>query len=268
MGSVGLFAMGKELSGKRICVTRARSQSGGLAARLESKAAEVVELPLIEVVPTGDRRVLEEVLEQPGVYDWIVFTSANGVRHFFSELVARCEDLRSIGFARIACVGRATADAVREHRLRVELLPEESNAESLGAALVETGSLDSARVLVVAGNRNRETLPQILEKDGHAIVDIAEVYETRLADLSESPAAVDFREQGADAILFTSASTVEAFADQATHLQLGHKARVPKAFSIGPMTSEALAGAGIPLEAQAEEASLDALVAAVVDRIG
>jgi len=260
--------MGNDLAGKRICVTRARQQSGGLAGRLEAVGAEVVELPLIEVAPTRDRAVLEEVLEQPGVYDWIVFTSANGVRHFFAELVAKCGDIRAIGFARIACVGRGTADVVRDHRLRVDLLPAESNAESLAAALVETRSLDSARVLVVAGSRNRETLPRILEKDGNAIVDIAEVYETRLMDLSGSPDATGFRERGADAILFTSASTVEAFADQAAHLQLGPKARVPRAFSIGPMTSEALAGAGIPPAGQAEEASLDSLVSLVVSQLG
>lgn len=254
--------------GKRVCVTRARSQAGGLASRLEERGAEVIVLPLIDVVPTRDRGVLDEMLEQPGVYDWIVFTSANGVRQFFVELVSKCEDIRAIGFARIACVGEATALAVREHRLRVEMLPEESTAESLAKALVETGSLDSARVLVVGGNRNRETLPRILEKDGRAIVDIAEVYETRLASLEDSEDASAFRRLGADAILFTSASTVEAFVDQANHLQLEKSARIPKAFSIGPMTSEALAGAGIPLEAQASEASLDALVEAVIDRLG
>lgn len=252
-----------QLEGKRICVTRARSQSKRLTALLEENGAEVVGLPLIEVVPTNSRKVLDEVLEQPGVYDWILFTSANGVHYFFRELVAACEDIRSIAFARIACVGQATADAVREFNLRTELMPSETNAESLAAALVETGSLDSARVLVVVGNRNQQTLPRILEKDGNAIVDIAEVYETQMTDLSGCDEAREFCRHGADAILFTSASTVEAFTDQAGSLQLDSGARVPKAFSIGPMTSEALAGAGIPLAAEAPEASLDALVAIV-----
>ncbi len=260
--------MSLDLENKRVCVTRARHQAGGVASLLEARGAEVVELPLIEVVPTRNRRVIEEVLEQPGVYDWIIFTSVNGVRHFFAELVGKCEDIRAIAFARIACVGKGTAEEVRAHRLRVDLLPAESSAESLGTALVETGSLDSARVLVVSGSRNRENLPLILEKDGHAIVDIAEVYETRLRDLTESVEAAEFREKGADAIVFTSASTVEAFVDQASHLQLRKGARVPKAFSIGPMTSEALAGAGIPLEAQAAEASLDSLVDALASSLG
>ncbi|MBC2602329.1 uroporphyrinogen-III synthase [Puniceicoccus vermicola] len=262
-----VVGMSLDLANKRICVTRARTQSGGLASLLESRGAEVVELPLIEVVPTKNRKVLEEVLEQPGVYDWIIFTSANGVRHFFADLVAKCEDLRAIGFARIACVGKATADAVRKHRLRVDLLPEESNAESLAVALLETKSLDSARVLIVAGNRNRDTLSRTLEEEGHAIVDIAEVYETKLADLAGAAEAVDFRTNGADAILFTSASTVEAFAEQASTLQLEKGARFPKAFSIGPMTSEALAGAGIPLQAEAPEASLEALVDVVATHL-
>lgn len=259
--------MSSELTDKRICVTRARSQSGRLVGLLEDRGAAVLELPLIEVGPSTDRTVIDEVLEQPGVYDWIVFTSGNGVRRFFEELIRACGDIRSIAFARIACVGSATADVVREHLLRVDLEPEEANAAGLGEKLVATGSLDSARVLVVAGNRNRDTLVKILEEDGHAIVDVAEVYETKLMDLKETPAAAEFRGKGADAILFTSASTVEAFATQAEYLQISTGARVPKAFSIGPTTSEALAAAGIPLAAQSAEASLESLVEAVVENL-
>lgn len=260
--------MAKELANRRVCVTRPRSQAGRLVGLLEEKGAEVLGLPLIEVTPAADRSVLEEVLEQPGVYDWIVFTSANGVRLFFDELVAACGDIRAIAFARIACVGEATAEAVRECRLRPDLLPPEANADSLAEALVGTGSLDSARVLVVAGNRNRPDLARVLEDDGHAIVDVAEVYETRDADLSESEEAAAFRRKGADAILFTSASTVEAFAAQAEHLQRDEGARSPLAFSIGPMTSEALAGAGIPLAAEAAESRLESLVEAVAEKLG
>lgn len=260
--------MSLELADKRICITQARSQSGRLAGLLEEKGAEVLELPLIEVGAAADRAVIDEVLEQPGVYDWIVFTSGNGVRRFFEELVRACGDIRSIAFARIACVGAATAEAVRAHFLRVDLEPPEANAASLGAALVETGSLDSARVLVVAGNRNRDTLARILEEDGRAIVDVAEVYETKTVPLEGAPEAERFRQLGADAILFTSASTVESFASQAGALQLAPGARVPKAFSIGPMTSEALAAAGIPLAAEAAGARLESLVAAVIAKIG
>ncbi len=256
------------LTGKRVCVTRARGQSERLAALLEEKGAEVLRLPLIETGPASDRTVIDEVLEQPGVYDWIVFTSGNGVRRFFEEVVGTCGDIRAIAFARIACVGAATSAAVREHRLRVDLEPPEAHAESLGTALVETGSLDSARVLVVAGNRNRDTLVRILEDEGRAIVDLAEVYETRLADLADSPEAATFREGGADAILFTSASTVEAFVSQAEHLGIGDGGRTPRAFSIGPTTSEALAAAGIPLAGQAGKPDLESLVAAVVENMG
>ncbi|MEM9018545.1 MAG: uroporphyrinogen-III synthase [Verrucomicrobiota bacterium] len=259
--------MTKSLSGKRICITRAREQSARLASLLLEEGAEVVGLPLIEVYPSKERGVFEEVLEQPGVYDWIVFTSANGVKFFFEALIERCEDLRSIGFARIACVGNATADAVRSLRLRVDLIPEEATGDALASSLVESGSLDNARVLVVVGNRNKDTLARTLEEDGHAIVDIAEVYETRLADLSKSDIAGNFRKKGADAILFTSGSTVEAFVDQAESLTLESGAAIPKVFSIGPMTSEALASAGIPLYAQASDASLHSLVKVVAEKL-
>ena len=259
--------MSWELSGKRVCLTRSKKQSQRLADLLRARGAEILELPLIEVLPTADRKVFDEILEQPGVYDWIVFTSGNGVRIFFDELFRKCGDIRSIAFARIACVGQATADAVAEYFLRVDLLPEDANATSLGEAMVATGSLDSARVLVVAGNRNRSDLRMILEDEGHAIVDVAEVYETKSVDLAGSPEATAFREKGADAILFTSASTVEAFVSQAGTFRIEAGARVPKAFSIGTMTSEALAAAGIPLTAEAAEANLESLVGAVVEKL-
>jgi len=250
----------KPLQGKIVCVTRAREQSPELCQLLQEEGAEVLALPLIEILPTNHREVLDEVLEQPGVYDWIVFTSRNGVNYFFKELYRSCEDIRSIAFARIACVGKGTAEAVASFHLRVDLLPGISDAEHLAEAMVETGSLDSARVLVVTGNRNREVLPKMLEKKGRAIVDVATVYETHLNDLSSDSAALAFRAKGADAILFTSGSTVESFVDQAESLELAQGSRFPKAFSIGPITSEVMKKAGIPVYAEAAEATLESLI--------
>jgi len=145
----------------------------------------------------------------------------------------------------------------------VELQPEEANAEALGQALVATGSLDSARVLVVTGNRNGPELPRILDQEGHAIVDTVPVYETRTRPVASLPETATFREQGADAILFTSGSAVESFVDQIEHLQPGPAARLARAFSIGASTSRVMEEQGIPLAAEAPEATLESLVATV-----
>ena len=100
------------LSGRRIAVTRAREQASELAGKLAALGAEVIELPLIHVAREISKQDLADVLLELGSYDWIVFTSANGVRHYFDEFFRIFDDIRSLGLLRIACVGEGTAKAV------------------------------------------------------------------------------------------------------------------------------------------------------------
>jgi uroporphyrinogen-III synthase len=203
------------------------------------------------------------VFPELGGYDWIVFTSANGVRFYFEEFFRVFDDIRSLGLIRIACVGETTARAVKALHLRVECQPAVATAETLAQALIATGSLDSAKVLVVTGNQNREILVTQLEA-ARAIVDCLQVYETGKNDLTDDPAAADFRARGADAILFASSSAAQSFADQAGALQLVPGARRPLAGSIGPQTSETIRKIGLPVDFTAKEPGLEALVAATV----
>ena len=254
------------LFGRRVVVTRARDQAEELRRKLEALGAEVLELPLVEIKPFVDRDLTLEVFAEIGHYDWLVFTSANGVRHFFDLFLKAFRDLRGLGVMRIACVGEATAQAVRALHLEVEICPHTATAEALADALVATGSLDNARILVVTGNLNRDTLVTRLE-DERAIVDRIQVYENVRADLGHDPAAEDFRQRGGDAILFASASAVQAFVAQAAALALGPGARHPLAGSLGPRTSEAMRQAHIPVDFEAAAATLDALVAALVAKL-
>ena len=151
----------------------------------------------------------QDVMLELGGYDWIVFTSTNGVRFFFDEFNRLFEDIRALGLLRFACIGDATAQAIRALHLKVECQPEKATAEALAAALIATGSLDSAKVLVITGNLNRDTLVLKLE-EARAIVDCLQVYKTEKTDLSGDAAAKDFRERGADAILFASSSSVQS----------------------------------------------------------
>lgn len=256
----------QSLFGRRVAVTRARDQASELAGLLTARGAEVIELPLIRVSKEISKNDLADAMLELGGYDWIVFTSPNGVRYFFEEFFRLFDDIRSLGLLRMACVGEGTAKLVKELHLKVECQPEVATADALADALIATGSLDSAKVLVITGNLNRDTLVTKLEA-AQAIVDRLQVYKTEQTDLSGDPAAADFRARGADAILFASSSAVQSFAAQAAALQLAKDARRPLSGSIGPQTSETMKQAGIPVDFTAKTPSLEALVEALVKRL-
>jgi len=194
-----------------------------------------------------------------------VFTSANGVRHFFDLFLKGFKDLRSLGAAHIACVGEATARAVRALHLEVEVCPATATGEALAEAMTAAESLDNVLVLVVTGNLNRDALVKRLEQ-ARAIVDTLQVYENVPTDLVGDPVAEEFRQRGADAILFASASAVQAFVAQPA-LKLAPEARRPIAGSIGPVTSEAMRAAGVPVDFEARESKLEGLISALVAKL-
>jgi uroporphyrinogen-III synthase len=255
------------LTGRRIAVTRAREQSPELSALLKGLGADVIELPLIAVTKEIDKHTLVDVFTELGGYDWIVFTSANGVRFFFEEFHRIYDDIRSLGLLRFAAVGDATARAIRAEHLKVECLPKKATATALADELIATGSLDSSRVLVITGNLNRDELVKKLE-DARAIVDQLQVYKTEATDLAADPAAADFRARGADAILLASSSAAQSYVDQAPALKLAKGARRPLAGSIGPQTSETLRQAGVKVDFEAASPSLEGLVHALVQALG
>jgi uroporphyrinogen-III synthase len=254
------------LSGRRIAVTRARDQTSDLAGKLIALGAEVIELPLISISKEIDKHVLHDALSELGSYDWIVFTSANGVRFFLDEFYRIFDDVRALGLLRFAAVGDATAKAIKEQHLKVECQPKVATAGALADELIATGSLDSAKLLVITGNMNRDELVTKLEAAG-AIVDQLQVYKTEKTDLANDPTAADFRARGADAVLFASSSAVQSFVDQAVALKLVAEARRPIAGSIGPQTTETMKKAGMPVDFEAKTPSLDALIEALIKKL-
>jgi uroporphyrinogen III methyltransferase / synthase len=255
------------LFGRRIAITRTRRQNSELRPRLEHLGAEVLELALTETRPVKPREALVEVFAELGSYDWIVFTSPNGVTQFFARFCEAFDDVRALGLMRFAAVGEATRREIERNRVRVECVPETATAEALADALIATGSLDSAKIVVVTGNLNRDTLVTRLEQEGRAIVDRLQVYETVPVDLRDDPAAEDFRARGADAVLFASSSAVETFAAQAAALLPGPDARRPRLGSIGPQTTASLRALGQAPDFEAASPGLDALVAALVENL-
>lgn len=247
-------------------MTRAREQTPELATKLTALGAEVVELPLIRISKDLSKHALADVLLELGSYDWIVFTSTNGVRYFFEEFRRIFDDIRSLGLLRVACIGEATAEAIRALHLKVECMPKTATAEALADELIATGSLDHAKVVVVTGNLNRDVLVTKLE-GANAIVDQLQVYRTDPVDLTDEPAAADFRARGADAILFASSSAAQSFVDQAARLKLATGAVRPLAGSIGAQTSATMKAAGLNVDFAAKQPNLDSLVDALVHHL-
>ncbi len=254
------------LAGRRIVVTRPREQAAEWRAALEAQGAEVIELPLIQVTKHYEKQTLLDVFTEIAQYEWVVFTSANGARFFFEEFIKGFEDIRALGLVRIAVVGEATADVVRSYHLRIDLQPKKANADELAQALIERESIDSAKVLVVTGNLNRDTLFEKLH-EARAIVDRLPIYKTEETDLAKDPVAADFRDKGADAILFASPSAVQSFFDQAPALMLAAKARRPLSGSIGATTTAAMKQLGLPVDFEASEANIVSLVAALLPKL-
>lgn len=258
---------GRPLFGKRIVVTRAREQAGELSRMLRENGAEVIELPFIQVEPYFDETLVSEVFAGIAVYEWILFTSANGVKQFFELFYRAYNDIRCLGPMRIAAVGAATAREIEKHRLQVDRVPKKANAKALAEELIEHEGMDSVQVLVVTGNQNREDLVQRLETEGRAIVDTLPLYKTSKNDLSEDRAAARYRKEGADAVLFTSSSTVKSFVEQQSALTLENGARKPAYGSIGPMTTKTLQAEGLTLGYESPHSSLDHFVVETITHL-
>ncbi len=254
------------LFGRRIAITRTRDQNSELRQKLEALGAEVLEIPLIRVVKDVAKENLFDIMSEFGSYDWIVFTSSNGVRFFFEEFFKIYDDVRALGLLRFACVGEATAKAIEVYRIKVECKSTAATADTLADALIATGSLDSAKIIVVTGNLNRETLITKLEA-AHAIIDRLPLYRTEKTDLAHDATAEDFRQRGADAILFASSSAVNSYAEKSKLLKLADTAKKPLIGSIGKQTSETLKENKLPIAFEAKTPSLDALIEALIKKL-
>jgi uroporphyrinogen-III synthase len=247
-----------------VVLTRPEGRGADWKEALADAGAAVSELPLIAISFEPDDAVLSEVLDGINQYDWVVFTSANGVRGFFDRFFERFTDIRSVGGARFACVGPATERQLRAYHLDSDLTAVQADARALGQELIEKNDIENQKVLLVTGNLNSPELPRILSDGGLAIVDVLKVYGTEENPVGASPEAAEFRRRGADAIVFASPSAVESFIHQAASLRPEAGARQPKAVAVGPTTADAVRRAGIPLAATASAPTAAAVRDAVI----
>lgn len=247
----------RPLSGKRIVVTRTRVQAGVLTEQLRGLGADVIELPTIRIEPPTDLRAFAELVQDSHGYDWIVFTSVNGVNAFFDLFYKLYDDAREIGAARIAAIGPATARRIKDFHMHVDLQPEEFVAESLAREFKKQGGVENLRILIVRAEKARDLLPKELSALG-AIVDEGLAYRTVPETRDDIGARRRLLEEGADLITFTSSSTVENF----LALGLPWPAKMQVA-SIGPITSKTALDHGLAVAVEARRHDIPGLVEAI-----
>ncbi|HEX3818089.1 MAG TPA: uroporphyrinogen-III C-methyltransferase, partial [Chthoniobacterales bacterium] len=260
-----VVSLGKELDwrallplgGKRIVVTRTRKQAGALSNRLRDLGADVIELPTIRIEPPSDLRAFAELVQDCHSYDWIVFTSPNGVSAFFEMFYKLYDDARDLGGARIAAIGPATAQRVRDFHLKVDLMPNEAVAEAVVREFKEQGDLENLRILIARAEEARDLLPKELSALG-AIVDVAFAYRTVAETDDRTGARTRLAEEGADMITFTSSSTVENFLALGLPWPQGMLVA-----SIGPITSRTARERGLTIAVEAPQHDVPGLVEAI-----
>jgi uroporphyrinogen III methyltransferase/synthase len=246
------------LFGARVLVTRTREQASGLAQRLRSLGAIPLAFPAIAVEPLEDTAALDSALRELRRYDWIAFTSQNGVRAVLDRLHTLSLDLRALAGIRIVAIGPATASALRERGLRADLLPDTFSSEGVAQAMQESGAAGS-RVLLVQPDIAPPALEEGLSAAGMQVTRVA-AYRTvagdgRRADLDRLLAG------GLDAVTFTSSSTVAHLLDVLD----GDTTQLEGALiaSIGPITSATARDRGLRVDVEADEHTIDGLVAAL-----
>ncbi|HVP80063.1 MAG TPA: uroporphyrinogen-III synthase [Thermodesulfobacteriota bacterium] len=253
----------KSLSGKRILITRARGQSGDFAARLKKAGAEVVEFPTIEIVPPLHWREVDGAINQVKSYDWIIFTSANGVDFFWQRMMERGRPLRLPSSLKVCAIGPATADRLKKKRVPVHYVPKEFIAESILEGF-EKMVVQGKRILLARAKKARDILPKGLKKMG-AEVDVVAVYRTIRPRGGSKRLKEVLAEGKIDVIAFTSSSTVNHFAELLKKEDLKKVLKRIAIACIGPVTARTAKEWGLQVKIQPKQYTIPALTRAIAE---
>jgi len=256
----------RPLSGRRVVVTRARAQAADFSRKLAEAGADVLEVPVIKITPPKETDAIVDALLGLNAYDWLVFTSANGVTAFFDIFFRRFQDLRDIGGARIAAIGPTTAAKVRELHLQVDLMPDEFTAAKIARAFEKFQTVENLKICLFRAEVADSELPKALEDLG-AIVDDIAIYKTVAETEDPAEAGKTLLESGADWVTFTSGSTVEHFHARFDLPKLLKKHPRLKLASIGPETSKVIRTLSLEPAIEAKEHTPEGLIAALLKAI-
>jgi uroporphyrinogen III methyltransferase/synthase len=248
------------LAGKRVAITRAREQAGALREELAALGAEVIEIPTIEIRPPDSWEPLDAAIRRLEEFDYLLATSANGVRNFLARLAACGRDVRALKGLTIGAIGPATAGELARAGVKVDLLPSEYVAEGLLAALGDR-DLRGKAFLIPRARVARDLVPRVLQERG-ARAEVVEAYQTVAPDISAEELA-RLLTPPPDVITFTSSSTATNFAKLVGEDRLGQTLHGVVIASLGPVTSETLRQLGLTVTVEARESTIKGLVRAL-----
>ncbi|MSO20113.1 MAG: uroporphyrinogen-III C-methyltransferase [Acidobacteria bacterium] len=251
------------LFGQRILITRPRNQAAELVQPLRALGAETLELPTIAIEDPEDWSGLDGALKKIKQYDWLVFTSANGVRQFMKRLAQAGQDIRALTGAKLCAIGPATADELRTLHLQVDKVPNEYVAEGVVKSFARV-PLKGKRILMPRARVARDVLPDALRARG-ARVDVVEAYRSVLPQDSAQRAQVIFERHAPTLAVFTSSSAVNNLFKLLPEAELRRHLDSVKIASIGPITSQTLRDHGLAVSMEPAEHTVPALVRAILD---
>jgi uroporphyrinogen III methyltransferase/synthase len=250
----------KPLFGKRILVTRARSQSSELTGLITALGGEAIEFPVIRIVESEHGELLNAALHQLAEYDWVIFTSVNGVKHFFDRIQKAQLDIRQMSKARLAAIGPKTAASLSDKGLLVKVLPEEYKAEALVEhlrPLVQAGE----KILLPRADIARKVLAVELRDMGCDVTEV-DAYDTQI-DATNAEEIVQMLERGQiDVLTFTSSSTVRNFiqAIGTVTTELKPLLQHTQIACIGPITAKTAESLGLRVDVMAKEYTIEGLI--------
>ena len=264
----------RPLFGKRIVVTRsreqaspARSRASDLARQLAELGADVLEIPTISIKPPKKIGPLREAIEGMGTYDWLVFTSPNGVDAFFREFFQCHSDMRDLGGVKVAAIGAVTAEKLADLHLAVDLQPAEFTSEALLAEFRESVDCENLKFLLPRANLADERLARGIEELG-GIVDDLDAYQTVPDTEDRNGHRARLLSEGADMVTFTSSSTAANFCELIDVAALSEKFPKMRFVSIGPQTTQAAVANGLPVAVEAKVHTIPGLVEAILKLLG
>jgi uroporphyrinogen III methyltransferase/synthase len=253
----------KPLFGKGIVITRPQRQADDLAHLLSAEGAYPISFPTIKIVAPANWQELDEAIDKLTTYDWLIFTSANGVHFFFERLREKNKDIRDLKGIKICCIGPATAGPIEDKGIKVDLVPGQFIAEGILQSFAGI-DLKGKKILIPRAAKARDILPEGLKKKG-AEVDVVTTYRTVNSGKKKEELAAIIDDDKVDIITFTSSSTVTNFVEI-----MGRDFKLPAHIDvacIGPVTEAAAKKAGFKIDIQQEEYTMEGLVQSLINHV-
>jgi uroporphyrinogen III methyltransferase/synthase len=258
------------LTGKTVVITRARAQADEFVNELKRYGADVVVCPTIQIKPLEDYARLDEAIEHLYGYDWLIFTSVNGVDHFFERLGQPQRDAHELDAIKVCAIGDATAERLHSLHVHVDVVPAEFKAEGVYAALVSfvggEESLRGVNILIPRASVARDFLPKALDQAG-ARVDVVPAYSTSLPDDLDKGHVAAMLSGNADCIAFTSSSTVRNLATLFDTQDLSEPLKNVTVACIGDVTATTAREYGLTVHIQPAEFTIPALARAIAEHL-